>query len=274
MKTDSIILTVHNKEWLIKEVITRIFKHTTSSTELVVVLDGCTDNSEAELNEVLSLAPNHFKVKIIYTPDVFETKANNAGMKVATGDYIIIVQDDMLINEPDWNLRLRKPLETFSDVFAVTARTAHNWIYNPNSIHQYIEEDLDDCWSDILIHTNHAHKDNTPRNIFAIRDSVNRGPLLLSHDIVKKLNYLDESFAPSDMDDHDICYRAYKELGMKSGCYWINYLSEESWGGSRVSGMPAKWHLKSNHKNVKIVWKRHKDLIVGQKHDENRIIKP
>ena len=42
----SIILTVHNKGWLIDKVIQNIYKNTVGSYELIVVLDGCTDNSE------------------------------------------------------------------------------------------------------------------------------------------------------------------------------------------------------------------------------------
>ena len=47
MRVDhSIILTVHNKGWLIEKVIQNIYKNTVGSYELIVVLDGCTDNSE------------------------------------------------------------------------------------------------------------------------------------------------------------------------------------------------------------------------------------
>ena len=42
----SIILTVHNKGWLIDKVIQNIYKNTVGSYELIIILDGCTDNSE------------------------------------------------------------------------------------------------------------------------------------------------------------------------------------------------------------------------------------
>ena len=59
-----------------------------------------------------------------YADNVFETKSNNIGLKEAIGKYVIIVQDDMIINEDGWNERLRKPFNAFDDVFAVTARTS------------------------------------------------------------------------------------------------------------------------------------------------------
>jgi hypothetical protein len=133
-----------------------------------------------------------------------------------------------------------------------------------------MKNNLNNCWCDILVATEVAGRENIERNTFAIRDSVNRGPLLIRHDVLQKVGYLDEAFAPQDMDDHDLSYRVFKETGLVSGCYWIDVISDPSWGGTRVTGQAASWLLESNHKNMKIVWDRHKELIVGDKHDENR----
>lgn len=265
----SIVLTVHNKGWLIEEVLKGIVRNTTGEYELIVVLDGCTDDSEQVVHSYLgSKKINH---QILYAPNVFETKANNLGLKKSSGEKVIIVQDDMVITEPAWNKRMQKPFDAFDDVFAVTAQTAHNWIFNPNSIHLGMEEDLDNCWCDIVEHVDHAAKNHgLDRNTFAIRCSVNRGPLMIDHGDLKKLNYLDEAFAPQDMDDHDLCYRAYKELNKIVGCYWIDYVCDTSWGGTRSSGTTASWLLKANHKNVKIFYDRHKDLINTRRLIEDR----
>ena len=42
----SLILTVHNKGWMIDKVIESIDEFTVGEYELIVVIDGCTDNSE------------------------------------------------------------------------------------------------------------------------------------------------------------------------------------------------------------------------------------
>lgn len=264
----SIILTIHNKEWLVQQVLDGITKNTRGKYELIVVLDGCTDKS-FDIVEDYFYGKDH-NVIIATTPDVYETKANNVGLKSASGEYVIIVQDDMIIKEPGWNLRIQKPFDVFGDVFAVTSRTAHNWIFNPNTQHLTMDEDLDNCWCDVCIHTDHANRENTPRDIFAVRSSVNRGPLMIDHEDLKKMNYLDEEFAPLDMDDHDLMYRMHKELGKVCGCYWIDYESRDEWGGTRVSGSPAPWLLKANHKNTKLFYNRHKDLIESKGIIENR----
>ena len=266
----SIILTIHNKGWMIEDVIRRIKTYTSGPYELIVVLDGCTDNSE----QVVSHNIKEFdKIKVLTAPNVFETKANNMGLKEAEGDYVIIVQDDMLINEHDWNKRIQKPFDTFDDVFAVTARTAHNWIFNSRTKHLGLKENLDNCWCDICEHVDHADRKNTPRDIFAVRCSVNRGPLMINHSDLKKMNYFDEAFSPQDMDDHDLCYRVHKELGKVVGCYWIDFISDDAWGGTRESGNPAPWLFKAHHKNTKIFWERHQEQINSRRVIENRKIK-
>ena len=100
----SIILTVHNKGWLIDKVIQNIYKNTVGSYELIVILDGCTDNSEEVVLENV-----HRDATILYAANVFETTANNIGLRRATGEKVIIVQDDMVITEEAWNKRLQKP---------------------------------------------------------------------------------------------------------------------------------------------------------------------
>jgi len=264
----SIILTIHNKEWLVQQVLDGIVKNTRGDYELIIVLDGCTDKSFNAVEDYFY--GKNCNVTIATTPDVYETKANNVGLKSAKGEYVIIVQDDMIIKEDGWNLRMQKPFDAFDDVFAVTSRTAHGWEFNPNTTHLGMKEDLDNCWCDICIHTNHADRTNISRDTFAVRASVNRGPLMINHEDLKKLNYLDEEFSPQDMDDHDLMYRMHKELDKVCGCYWIDFESKDEWGGTRVSGSPAPWLLKANHKNMKIFYERHKDLINLEYQNEDR----
>jgi glycosyltransferase involved in cell wall biosynthesis len=256
----SINLTVHNKDFLLHNCLERIKKYTTGTYEIIIVLDGCTDSCSFIVDQFIS-NNKELKIKKLETPNVFETKANNLAAKNSTGDYIAIIQDDMLINEISWNKRMMEPFNSFNDVFSVTARTSHNWKINP--ISKYLNYDTlpKGIWSDILIHLDHADRNNTPRNIFSIRDSSNRGPLLINHQDLEKMGYFDEAFSPQDMDDHDLHYRVKKQLGKVTGLYWINFISDNIWGGTREEGLPKQWLLDSNHKNQKIIYDRHFDYI-------------
>lgn len=260
--TDSIILTIHNQEKLIPQVLKGIEDNTVGEYELIVVFDGCTDNTEKVVQDYLEQSDLGDRAFCINTPDVFETKANNSGLKESIGKYVIIVQDDMIIKESGWNERLRQPFNSFDDVFAVTARTAHNYKVNPNSKHLGMKENLDNCWSDILEPCDGAKVDNTPRDVFAVRGTVNRGPLMICSEDLAQLDYFDEEFSPQDMDDHDLMFRMRKTLNKVCGAYHIDVESEPEWGGTRKeTGEPAPWLYKANQKNSKIFYERHKDYI-------------
>ena len=168
-------------------------------------------------------------------------------------------------------MRMHKPFEAFDDVFAVTARTAHNLILNPNSTHLGMKDNLDNCWCDILDNVDVAEQRNLSRDVFAVRGSANRGPLMMKLDDLKELNYLDEAYAPQQLDDHDLMFRMRKQLGKVCGCYWIDFTSDPSWGASRkeTTGFseanPA--NAASHHKNSKMFYERYADVF-----DEYRII--
>lgn len=270
----SIIVSIHNGarrtpngEILLEKVLDGIVNNTVGEYELLCMLDGCTDESDLIVEKYKDKAD----LKTHVLPDVYEVKTNNAAFKVAKGEYVIIVQDDQVVTEHGWNARMQKPFDKFSDVFAVTTKCAHNWVCNPNSFFLHNSDAPQTTWSDIVDHVDHASVDHgQPRNIFAVRASANRGPLMINMDDLKKLNYLDEAFVPTDMDDHDLMFRAYSQLGKVCGSYLVRVESRHEWSGSCKGGPPPAWHLKSHHKNVRIFYERHKELINTRRIIENR----
>ena len=182
----------------------------------------------------------------------------------------------MVVKEHGWNVRLQKPFDNFYDVFAVTSRSAFNYRFNQSSRCAYMDEDedlkIDTDWSDIFGYQSHTNRDEgLQRDIFAVRNNVCRGPLMLDHEDMWNLDYFDEIFAPQDQDDADLCYRAWKKLNKVVGAYWIDYESDNTWGSTRPDGhTPAPWLFKAHHKNTRIVWDRHHDIILNENHDEDR----
>lgn len=254
MKKNSCILTIHNKEFLIGEVCSSLVKNLSDNTnQLIIVFDGCTDNSETIVKNILNSVTD-MKIDYVYTDDVFETKANNAGLKLVDNDYVLLIQDDMVVNEKDFDIRMLKPFQTFNDVFAVTSFVAHNNIYN--------EKTGEINYVDI------ASKKDSLRDIFYAREYGNRGPLMYDYQDVLKLNFLNEEFAPQQYDDMDMSMRAFKLLNKVSGLFWIDYTSELSWGTSRIKNQ------KLNQEQLKInsqkILEKHKDLLYGNKFIENR----
>jgi len=265
----SINLTIFNKGFLIERLLNAIKDNTILDYELIIVLDGCTDDSEEKVLKFFK--ENKINHKIFYSDNVFETKANNIAATNSEGDIIIIIQDDMIINEEGWDKRLIKPIKIFSDVISVSANCTHDFVYNINNKSENLNYTPNDYWCDILIDTNHVRKGTTPRDVFTIRTTSNRGPLAINHSDLEKLNYLDEAFSPLLNDDHDLHYRAYEKLGKVTGLYWIDFISELQWGATRQTNT-SKWLFPTTHKNFKLLWNRHKNQILNTRSVEYRKI--
>jgi len=264
MKSASIILTIYNQEQIIKNVVQSILDNKSNNVkEIIVIFDGCVDKSEEYTKEILDKVKD---VNVIYeyADNIYELKCNNIGLKKSTCDYSMIIQDDMIIQEKDFDIRMIKPFN-FEDTFAVTSRIAHNYVY----INEHIN------WTDLVGYDPYNTKIiPSKRDHFSIRDICNRGPLVLDNQKVEKLNYLDESFYPQSIDEHDICMRAWVNHGWVSGSYWIKWTSKEEWGGTRKSTEKYLWLEKHANKNRDFLVKRHfLYLVSNQKHNENRIIK-
>ena len=251
-KTITCVLTTHNKQDLIESVCYGIINNVSELTkELIIVFDGCTDNTENLVKHILK--DSNLIIKYVYTNDVFELRANNEGLKNVTSDYVILIQDDMIIKEKDFDKRMLKPFLSFSDVFAVTAQTAHNNKNINGSLYSTDEAD---------------RRHGYPRDKFAVREIANRGPLMYDFSDLTKLNFFDEYLVPNSYDDHDISYRAYKELNKISGLYWIDYDSNPEWGTGRQKNQHI--HSAAHQRNSKIIIERYNDILGGFIKNEDR----
>jgi glycosyltransferase involved in cell wall biosynthesis len=251
-KTICCLLTTHNKEDMIEDVCYGIINNISELTnEIIVVFDGCVDKTEEIVKQVLS--KTNVNVKYVYTDDVFELRANNAGLKEVTSDYVILIQDDMIIKEKDFDKRMLKPFLAFNDVFAVTSQTAHNNMKKNNTV---------------LTTGSADRRLGYPRDKFAVREIANRGPLMYDYSDLVKLDFFDEHLAPNSYDDHDISYRAYKTLGKVSGLYLIEYDSDPKWGTGRQKNIDI--HNRAHARNSAIIVERHSDVLGGAIKNEDR----
>ncbi len=258
-----IVLTIYNQENLIDRVLRGVFRNTTTPFNLILVFDGCTDNTEKKAMKYIYKKKPKLLIQTIvkHAANVYETKANNIGFKNALTDFMITLQDDMVINEYGWERRLTYPLRKFSDVIAVTGRTAQDvgLIDNPSNQEYFINQVSREL-------------KNLPRNVFAVRDSINRGPVAFNMKYLRDMNYLDEAYAPSDLDDADLCLRAWEKNKLRCGAYWIDYISRREWGKARSKDSDM---YRENHipKNATLLKKRHEKYIIsGKNHDQDIVI--
>jgi GT2 family glycosyltransferase len=93
---------------------------------------------------------------------------------------------------------------------------------------------------------------------------------MLDHARVEDLGYFDEAFCPLEMDDDDLCLRAFTKHGWVCGVYKIRYASNWRWGTTHVKPESRKVLAAAKKKNEKLICERHYELITGKKHSEDR----
>ena len=256
MNTDtSLVLSIYNQEPGIAIVLTEFLLNMSDNVkELIFVIDGCTDKTDEIVKEVLKGI--NINTKFFYADNVFEVKANNIGFKAASCPWIITIQDDMIMTEKDFDKRLMKPFLVKDTILGVTSRNAQNERIVGEFLHCY-----DVAGKDV----------NTPRNVFAIRDIIVRGPVLFNHERLQKCDYLNEEFAPINCDDKDLCYRAYR-LGYEVGAYVTEFEHPRQWSKTVNDENSIRTLDWSFRKNMKMIIERHADLINGKRHNQDIIV--
>lgn len=87
----SIIIPVYNAEKYLDECVESILRQTYTDYELILVDDGSKDKSPAMLDGYAARDP---RVHVIHKPNGGQSTARNAGLAIATGDYIAHLDSD------------------------------------------------------------------------------------------------------------------------------------------------------------------------------------
>ena len=262
LKKLDIVISIFNQEEIIERVLYGVFKNTTTSFHLILVFDGCSDRTKPRALAYIRKAKPRLlhELTIRDTPNLFELRANNFGFKLAKTDYLITLQDDMIIKEYGWERRLTYPLRAFDDVLAVTARTA---------------QDIQEIGQEGERYMNRASRElgTLPRDIFAVRDVICRGPIAFRTDYLQELNYLNDNYAPGALDDADLSLRAWIQRKWKVGSFWINYLSKQAWSKVNAPDSTMKAWDSWRRNLIRISENFNEYLASGIKHTQDYHIK-
>ncbi|MEK7133857.1 MAG: glycosyltransferase family A protein [Patescibacteria group bacterium] len=258
-----VVISIFNQERIIERILAGVCRNTVTPFNLILVFDGCVDKTKPKALAWLEKNRPSNLLQLITrdAPDVYETKATNMGLKLGTEDYIITIQDDMEIREPGWEVRLTYPIRKYDDMFSTGA---------------YIAHDLDfDAFNPELQRYKRARGRryfNARRDTLYIRDIAMRSPVAFRSDILRKLDYLNEEFAPCTLDEADVQLRAWEQYGLKSGLYWIDYLSKPSWSKSKSKDSTMN-ESGSRVRNVARLREYHKEYFEKEEsHAEERVI--
>lgn len=204
----SIILPIFNKEKTILGLVGLLHRVCTAygNCELIVIFDGCHDRSEALVRGFFQRQRPSYPVVFEVTPDIFEVKSNNLGLRRATGDYGVVLQDDIYLYDR-WCLHEAVLYLEKNRRCAILGGLAGVNFY-PRDVKKldgpgemFVSRD------EVYWRQDQRTDPELPRRIFQT-DTCMRGPLIFRKSFLETHGYLDEAYSPFYNDDMDICMRA------------------------------------------------------------------
>jgi predicted O-methyltransferase YrrM len=185
----------HNRLDLVPRIIAGLAENIGDKARYIFILDGCSDilaKTVRSLSEKLGL------VKFIEAPDVFELASNNLLLTAFCTDYLAIFQDDMVLKDPNLLENLNACVDRYPySIGVIGCRSGFFAGYSDMSSSEFDKNE----------NTKHILKPGET----AVAWMVNRGPIVLSSELLKVIGRLDISYAKSGAySEMDYCLRAAK----------------------------------------------------------------
>ena len=111
----SIIIPTLSRWDLLKECVDSLISNTNlSNGEIIIVSNGCTDNTPYN---VITTYSEYKNIHVLSWPKALGyAKAINLGASVATGEYLILLNNDAKLLSPNWLELLEEPFKRFKNV--------------------------------------------------------------------------------------------------------------------------------------------------------------
>lgn len=108
----SIVIPVYNASLYLRDCLNSVIKQVYSNFEVIVIDDGSTDMSPQIMDEFAKIDP---RVKVYHAENKGVTRARQAGVSLAQGEYVIFMDSDDTINS-ELLLRINETIKEFPDV--------------------------------------------------------------------------------------------------------------------------------------------------------------
>lgn len=193
----SIIIPTYNGLHLLAPCVAAIRQYTETPYEIIVVDNGSEDDTASfclkERLILVALPRNEgFPVAV------------NRGLSVASGDHLLILNNDVLVS-PRWLSNLLQALHSAADVGLVGPVT------NYASGRQQVEINWAEGEDFVQIAERHNHSD--PAKWQEVQRLIGMC-LLFKREVLERAGGFDERFSPGHYEDDDYCYRA-RQLGYR-----------------------------------------------------------
>lgn len=252
-KTAHYIISIHNKEDLIFNVLKGIENATKDSTfkiNIICVLDGCIDKSEEQIDKAFESFSDKYKLHKIYENDVHELLSLNKSIKYletienSKEDLIFFLQDDVVLNDTNVNENISYLYENIKDLGYISFRCGLSTDLDGNGIlfeHSFFEAE---CGHWKQLNLNHFQEFHNKQ--FKFCEIVIKSPTCIKKSILDEVGMFDEKLAPFGHDDLDLSIRL-NQKAYKNAIYGVKFISKLDWGGTRTPKDPKKdYHTKYN----------------------------
>lgn len=254
------IITAHNKEDLIVKVIEGIVSSHDQSYagEILVVLDGCTDGTEALVDSLSIPLP----IKKLYSADTHEITSLNTGIAYirthldpCDTDLVFMLQDDVILKEDQINLKAEALFDQFPQLGYVSMRLGLDVSSDGNTLFEknLVESEFGH-WDQMgwTIHT------SLKKGSMLFKEVVVRSPALIRWDRFKQVGVFDSALSPCGFDCHDMSIRM-NEQGYQNAVVAFEYYSDVSKGTMRTNSS-SKYN-----KKIDVIYERNRQYL-ARKH--------
>lgn len=260
------ILPIHNKGYLIKNVLSGIVESCSGNYHVIALIDGCTDDTEEQLtNFITERQLKNFT--ILKMDNVHEITCLNHGltqvkmMNADPDDLVFTVQDDVILQEKNIDIKFKELFDFHTNLGYVSMRIGSELVYSADghiNEKNYIESEFGH-WKQL----NLSHFTVATHNQFIKTQIAIRSPTCVQWKRYLEVGFYDAALAPCGYDCHDFSIRMIKH-GYQNGIYALKYRSDVAWGGMRTQ-VPSeinKKHGEIYEKNRRYLGLKHRSFLL------------
>ncbi|KRF18680.1 glycosyltransferase [Paenibacillus sp. Soil787] len=184
------------------------------NAELHIVFDGCSDKSNQTVKKFFAGRNLNYSVTYETTPNIFEVKSNNIGLRKAAGEYCVILQDDNYILDRNLFFEAVNFLDKNQSCAVLGCLSGVN--FYPRGTVLSVPGQTSSSENEVYWRQDANANPELKHRMFET-DACMRGPLFIRKSFLVRFGYLDETYAPLYQDDMDLCFRA-RHYGWKVYC--------------------------------------------------------
>lgn len=188
---------IHNKEYMIDKITYGLVEHIEEEVDYIFIFDGCTDKSEERFEKLKGVLG--CSVQTLQADNIFQVLSCNMLMQLFNTEYLIIFQDDMVLNDKEFLDNLRRIIGKYGDGFGVIG----------------CRDGFESKFSEMVGSEFSTSERKILRNgEYAERSMLNMGPLVLSRRVVDNAGYFNEIYSPGAYSEIEYTLKCKLDLGL------------------------------------------------------------